>query len=190
MIDPSNITNFNQTDYQLEEVLIFWICVAGKTATVISRNLDRLLESLVGRSPFDKIRRIGAKKLPQTLKDFGIGCYNMKAKTIWGVINSGLDLRTCSIEDLERIAGIGRKTSRCFVMHSRPDAECAGLDVHILKFLREQGHDVPKSTPGTDKAYKSIEKLFLKYANKSGKTVADFDLKIWKKHAYNGGKNV
>jgi hypothetical protein len=37
MIDPSNITNFNLTDHGLQEILIFWICVAGKTATTIAK---------------------------------------------------------------------------------------------------------------------------------------------------------
>jgi len=99
-------------------------------------------------------------------------------------------LRTCSIDELESIFGIGRKTSRCFVMHSRRNAQCAGLDTHILKFLRSKGHDVPKSTPGSKKKYLEIENLFLKYAKKSNKTIAKFDLDIWKKYAYNGGKSI
>lgn len=188
MIDPSDITKYDCSDKDLQEVLIFWICVAGKTATLIARALDRLLNDSEGIDPFDKIRRIGADNLPKLLKNYGIGCYNIKAKAIWALVSSGIDLRTCSTDDLELIPGIGRKTSRCFIMHSRRDAHCAGLDVHILKFLREKGHEVPKSTPSSKKMYEDLENLFIAYAKKSGKPIAEFDLEIWKKYAYNGGK--
>lgn len=189
MIDPSNITNFNLTDNELQEVVLFWICVAGKTATTMARNLDRMLFKLTGDIPFTKIKKVGAEKLPQTLKDFGIGCYNSKARSMWEIVNSNLDLRTCSIEDLEGIYGIGLKTSRCFVIHSRLGAKCAGLDTHVLKFLRNKGHNVPTSTPGSKKKYLEVEKLFLRYVYESGKTVADFDLDVWKSYAVGGENN-
>lgn len=183
MIDPYNITKYNQSNEQLQEVLLFWICVAGKTAAVITRRLDNFLNSLDGGSPFDKIRGVKEDLLPQLLKKYGIGCYNLKAKSIWELVNSNIDLRHCSIEDLEKITGIGRKTSRCFLIHSRPNIKCAGLDVHILNFLRSKGHKVPRSTPNSAKKYCEIESIFLKYVKESGKTVADFDLEIWKQRA-------
>ena len=187
MLDPNQITNFNSTDNELQEVILFWICVAGKNADTTARNLDRLLDSIDGFSPFEKIKKVGAGKLPQTLKKFGIGCYNNKAKSIWEMINSNLDLRTCLIEDLEGIYGIGPKTSRCFIIHTRRDAKCAGLDTHILKFLRSKGHDVPKSTPSSKKQYKELEELFLKYTEESGQSIAEFDLGIWRYYANGHG---
>lgn len=183
MIDPSNITNYNMTDAELEEVLIFWICVAGKTAATIAKGVEKLLADIKGGTPFAKIKRYGYKRLPDKLKECGIGCYTLKAKSLWALVNSNLDLRTCSLEELESIPGIGRKTSRCFVMHSRRGAKCAGLDTHILKFLRSKGHEVPKSTPGSAKKYFEVERLFLKYVKESGQTTADFDLKIWRYYA-------
>ena len=185
MIDPTNITNFNQTDEQLEEVLLFWICVAGKTASIVSKQLDALLNSLDDNTPFDKIKNIGEYRLPELLKSFGIGCYNLKAKSLWQLVNSNMDLRTCTVDDLEKIHGIGRKTSRCFIIHSRADAKYAGLDTHILKFLRAKGHDVPPSTPASKRMYLEIEKLFLTYVKKSKKSVAEYDLDIWKRYARN-----
>ena len=188
MIDADNITNYNLTEYKLEEVLLFWICVAGKTAWVISRNLDKLLSSLEGNSPFDKIRKVGHDLLPQLLKSYGIGCYNLKAKSMWDIVNSQLDLKTCTLEDLENIYGIGPKTSRCFLIHSRPSAHHAGLDTHVLRFLRDMGHEVPNSTPGSKREYRRVENLFLEYVKKSGKTVADFDLEVWRN--YRRGVNM
>jgi len=184
MIYADQITNFNSTDNELQEVILFWICVAGKNADTTARNLDRLLSGIDGNTPFEKIKKVGAEKLPQTLKKFGIGCYNNKARALWEIVNSNLDLRTCSVENLEGIYGIGPKTARCFIIHSRPDAKCAGLDTHILKFLRSKGHDVPKSTPSSKKQYKELEELFLKYTEESGQSVAEFDLGIWRYYAY------
>lgn len=183
MIDPTKITSFNQTDNQLEEVLLFWVLVAGKTAAIISRALENLLTSSKGGSPFDKIRKIGKDKLPNLLKKHGIGCYSIKAKALWDLVNSNLNLRTCTVDDLEKIFGIGPKTARCFIIHSRPDANCAGLDTHILKFLREKGHDVSKATPSNKKQYRELEQVFLKHVKESGKSVAEFDLEIWNRYA-------
>jgi len=187
MIDPSKITNYNLTEPELEEVLIFWICVAGKTAATIAKGVEKLLTDLKGGTPFAKIKQYGCDRLVDKLKECGIGCYTLKARSLWTLVNSDLDLRTCSLEDLESIPGIGRKTSRCFVMHSRRGAKCAGLDTHILKFLRSKGHEVPTSTPGSKKKYLEIEQTFLKYAQASGETAADFDLNICRNYA--NGRN-
>ena len=63
MVDPNNITNYNLTPHKLEEVLSFWICVAGKTAKSIAPRLDNLLDSLEGNSPFEKIKKVGLDQL-------------------------------------------------------------------------------------------------------------------------------
>lgn len=185
MIDPNNITNFEASDNQLEEVITFWILVAGKMAKIASKSLERLLSFIEGTSPFNKIKKVGEDKLPELLKSFGIGCYNSKAKSLWQLVNSNIDLRTCTVDDLEKIHGIGRKTSRCFIMHSRADAQYAGLDTHVLKFLRDKGHNVPVSTPASKKLYLELEQLFLGYVKKSKKSVAEFDLDVWRNYARN-----
>ena len=71
------------------------------------------------------------------------------------------------------------KTSRCFLIHSRKDVKYGGLDTHILKYMKSLGHDVPKSTP-TGKKYLKLEEIFLSLLEKSGKTLSEFDLSIWK----------
>lgn len=112
------------------------------------------------------------------MKSHGIGCYNAKAKTFLCLVRKDFNLKTCTLEDLESIPGIGPKTARCFLIHSRPNQQYAGLDTHVLKFLRDKGHEVPKATP-TGKKYVELEKIFLKYVAESGMSVADFDLLIW-----------
>lgn len=191
MIDPVNITRFQNTKEQLEEVLLFWVLAAGKNAITASRCLDNFLSGIHDKfsvpkyKPFDCIRKI-KEDLPSLLKSYGIGCYNNKAKTFYQLVNSNLDLSTCTAEDLEKIHGIGMKTSRCFIIHSRRDANYAGLDVHLLCFLRDMGYNVPKQTP-TKKSYLEIEKIFLDIVRESGMSVAEYDLMIWRK--YSGRSN-
>ena len=88
------------------------------------------------------------------------------------------------VDELVRVKGIGPKTARFFVMHSRRDQKVATLDVHILKWLREQGVErVPSQTPQNEVAYKRLEEKFLKLAKGLGKDPAELDLEIWKKKA-------
>ena len=123
--------------------------------------------------------------LPQFLKRKGIGCYNNRAKTfrklnhkIWTSIKF---LETATLEELEEIYGIGPKTSRFFLMHSRPNQRVAALDTHILKELNAQGVPAPKSTPAYGRKYKQLEQEFIRLADVAGMSVADYDLHIWKK---------
>jgi thermostable 8-oxoguanine DNA glycosylase len=183
VIDPTKITNFSATDLELEELALFWICAAGKNGKTAARLLDALLQSLPGTTPFNKIRSTDPELLPAQLKAAGIGCQNSKAKSMLQLAHSGIDLRRCLPEDLETIHGIGRKTSRCFILHSRKDARYAALDTHILKFLREQGYDAPISTPASAKKYAELEEAFLQLADAAGKSVAAFDLEIWNYYA-------
>jgi len=187
MVDPINFTNFNRTDKELEETIIFGLLVAGKTALITSRMLDALLRDFnhIGDSPFEILSHFeldGVPRLSQVLKDYGFGCYNMKAKGLHQLVRSGLNLRTCTVDDLETIRGIGMKTSRLFVLHTRKDAMCIPLDVHILHYLRDNGHDVPKATPSSRNKYLKIERLCIKLARKDGKTCAEWDLDIWNQY--------
>lgn len=176
-VDPTNITKYNQTIPFLELDLLFWIVAAGKNGEISSQCLSNLLDTWDnGGSPFEIIRSI--PNLPEELKKHGIGCYNNKARTMKELVNSNLDLRNCTSDDLEKIFGIGCKTSRGFILHSRKGQKYAVIDTHILKFLKELGYDVPKSTP-TKKKYKEIEKIFLSLTDDP----ANLDLKVWNAYA-------
>lgn len=190
MIDPSNITNYNLTDVELEEHILFWVTAAGKSGRTAARCLEVLLSALTynNRSPFTTIKEVYESNIPyplsECMRNFGIGCYNLKSKTFYNLATSGLDLRTCSTEDLEKIKGIGHKTARCFILHSRKGARLSGLDTHMLKHLREMGVEgVPKSTPSSKKKYMILEQEVLKLADEAGMYPADYDLKIWNKYS-------
>lgn len=189
MIDPANITNYKMTDAELEEFAVFSVCVAGKTAKTIAAALDRIFGSLewnMGWSPFNSLKNAwyegGLLELESLLKKNGIGCYTSKAKTLKQLIFSNLNLRICSPKQLEEIYGIGFKTSRFFVMHSREGCRHAALDTHILRWLRNQGVEAPKNTPGSKKQYERLEKEFLQRVP-ADKSPAEFDLEIWNEYS-------
>lgn len=174
LVDPTDITDYNLTVPELELTLLFWIFAAGKNGKTAAKCLENLLNSWHqdGLTPFQIIKRI--PDLPQELRKHGVGCFNNKARTLKELLDSNIDLKDCSVDDLEEIKGIGCKTSRCFLIHSRQNQKLAGLDRHVLKFLDDLGYQVPKSTP-TKKKYKDLESLFLSLTNDSAK----LDLEIW-----------
>lgn len=184
MIDPKNITKFNQTQEELEMVLFWWVLAAGKSGVRSAKQLDNFLQEYkdLNLSPFNLIKHLIKNNINivEKLKSYGIGCYNHKSKSFIELANSNLDLKNCSLIELEKIHGVGKKTSRCFCLHSRLDFKCAGLDTHLLKFLNLCGFlNIPKSTPSSSKEYLRIEKIFLDTADKMGYSPSDLDLKIW-----------
>jgi hypothetical protein len=122
-------------------------------------------------------------QLEDRLRAARTGNYTKLAKAFAQIapkVNSGeLDLRTCAADDLETIHGVGPKTSRFFITWTRPNARHAVLDVHILRWLRQRGHDVPASTPASQKRYAEIEEMFLKIADEFGSTPRELDAAIW-----------
>jgi thermostable 8-oxoguanine DNA glycosylase len=135
--------------------------------------------------PFSIVKGFG-DSLAGSMKSHGMGCYNNKSRSMLALAHSGIDLKTCSVDELESVRGIGPKTARCFLIHSRRGSRHAGLDTHILKYMREMGFEVPKSTP-TGKKYRELEVIFLGLADASGMGLAEFDLNIWKKHESKNG---
>ena len=65
-------------------------------------------------------------------------------------------------------------------MHTRKNARIAGLDTHLLRFLKDLGYEVPNSTPGSNKLYKKIESQYLALVDKTDYSPAELDLVIWR----------
>jgi hypothetical protein len=206
VVDPKFATKYDRTDDELEEFFIFSVCVAGKDAAATARGVDKLLYNLSHiyardevfvLSPFQLIRNLtyiygtefGVNEhiLAAELKKAGIGNYNILSRRLTKLAHTSINLRTCTPDELEVHEGIGSKTSRFFILHSRPNARVAALDTHILKWLNDQGVTAPKSTPSKGSAkYKSLELTFLQLADKLGKSPATLDLEIWNDYSRNG----
>lgn len=161
---------------ELESRLIYAVIVAGKSAQFTDAVMPRFA---FGPSPFDSIRGwVADGCLGSVLKETRAGNYTKLEKCLRELVASQIDIRTCTPEQLERIHGIGLKTSRFFILKTRSNVRYAALDVHVLRWLRAQGYDAPRSTPNGRK-YRELEKIFLSEADKRGLSPGDLDAKIW-----------
>jgi len=159
--------------------------VAGKSAVRISQKVHEMLQGKRNEElPFEYLKR---QNLSRFLREHRTGQYNRTEKALKASFD--LDLKTCSLEELESIYGVGPKTARFFILHSRRDADCAVIDTHILKYLQERVEEkLPKSTPTSMKIYHQLERLFLSFIRTEfpNLTVAEADLKVWSKYAKRG----
>lgn len=188
MINPEKISNFNLTTPELEENILFWVCAAGKNGMTAAKSLNKMLKFLGDMfshhlSPFELLREATCRdrehgSLPGLMKLCGIGCYNNKAETFKLLVSAALNLKTCTVDELMAIKGIGPKTARAFLVHTREAQKFAVIDTHVLKFLRHQGIMAPKSTP-SGKKYNELEQVFLTICHLRGLDVADLDLTVW-----------
>lgn len=195
MINAANIIDYNRTDEQLQELLLFCVAVAGKSSKQIEKALDNFLSLRFNLnrskplSPFKFIRFMnlftkltGCKDvLRSRIIDSKLGQHNKLTRSFTELSESRLDLRKCSIEDLMKIYGIGPKTARFFISSSRPNQKMAILDTHILKYISRYKNNIPKSTP-SGKKYIELEKWFIKHCEERGvQNISEFDLLLWKK---------
>jgi len=144
--------------------------------------LDGFLNALEGLTPFDKIARAWESgTLLDALQRARIGQYGRLSRCY--VESLKLDLRNDSVEAFEAIHGVGPKTARMFIMHSRPNQRLAAIDTHVLKHLKASGIDAPEVTPANSREYRRLEQAFLDLADHAGMTPADYDLMVWKSYA-------
>lgn len=164
---------------ELEARLIYAVIVAGKSADFADQVCYTLWDRIPqGQTPLEWIRGLGPDKLLQELMQARTGNYKKNHKCLWELAHWGLNLQTCTPQDLEAIYGIGPKTSRFFILWTRPNERFAVLDVHILRWLRSQGVGCPERTP-RGKRYYDLERRFIKLADSLGKTPRELDYEIW-----------
>jgi len=173
------------TKPELEWWILFGICVAGKSAKQTQAKLEAMLRDpeIDAGSPFQRIdTAIRKRLLGRLLRKHKMGKYALFNKAFRAAIQINLD--TVSVESLEKVPGIGPKTARMVAMYGFPDTsgDVAVLDTHVLKWLRAQGYDAPKSTP-TGRRYLELEKAFIEEARRRGKTVRELDTSVWNQFA-------
>lgn len=187
-VDPTQIPK-KMTIEELEYFVLFAICVAGKGAKQTQEKLNQYLESRNKCSPFNIVKIDmedygGFNALEYNLKKVKIGQYKRIEKAFREVVK--LDVtKDLTVEKLEAIPGIGPKTARFIVLYTNPDADCAVIDTHVLKFLKKEypAFDVPKSTPSKGRKYKELEELFQYSAKRAGKSVRELDSEVWQFYA-------
>ena len=194
MIDPYKITNYNRNQYELEEFLLFCIVVAGKTAYIQAQKLNDFLVSVNTRlmmpeniNPFQSLKSAEQHGiLFEEIKKAKLGQYKKIYSGFKFITQIDYNLSKMTPQILEKIPGVGMKTSRFFLLHSDTfyKDKIAILDTHILKFIKENIDDrAPKSTPVIPLTYRFWEDMFLSWCKQNDKNVADFDLEVWKSYA-------
>ncbi len=198
MIDPSNVTNPARTDPELEEFLLFCVVVAGKNADQQAAKLDRFLGR---RRPFAFIRSSDREgMLDARLREVRLGKYALLARSFRELALSGADLRRCGWEDLTRFPGIGIKTAKFFVLHSRAGEMHGVLDTHVLGWMRDHWEPgkrrtsaVPRHSPQDPAHYRFWETVYfgMVSARHHGSAAgavdwARFDLDLWKERRADG----
>jgi thermostable 8-oxoguanine DNA glycosylase len=183
LIDPKKITNFSRTQAELQSFFLFGLFCAGKNSDYAAKCLAKLLHTIEGETPFEVLKNLGEIGIYNALCASRIGQYNRLTKAVMSAVN--LDLATCTLEELMKVHGVGQKTARFFLLHTRPNCQCAVLDTHILKWLRDNQVDAPQNTPTSVKQYKDLEEkfLFLANANFPFMSIADVDLTLWMKYS-------
>jgi thermostable 8-oxoguanine DNA glycosylase len=188
MINPAEVTNYNRTQYELEEFILFCINVAGKKSAIEAPKLEVFIERAKDitkeTSPFNCIRKlIKLGRLNEIMHWAKLSPYAQRYNSYVAVAKIK-DLQTVTLNRLLQVPGIGLKTARFFLSHSREDFDEPMLDTHILRFLRDQGYvDAPKSTPSNENTYHYFANIFKNIARQLGKSVTDLDLEIWKQYS-------
>ena len=186
---PEHLQDFERSLGQLEWFWLFSIAVAGKRAELMAEKVDQFCFTYPDLLPFGvvaRLKRLGV--LMETIERLRFGQYTRISGAYLYSSQHFNSLKTTTIEELERCPGVGPKTSRFFVMNPRPDQLYAALDTHILHFLRDQGHDAPRSTPPAGPKYTKFENAFLDIADERGLSPAVLDFHVWA--AYREGRRV
>ncbi len=186
---PEHLQDFERSRGQLQWFWMFSIAVAGKRAELMAEKVDQLCYTYPDELPFTvlaKLKRLGV--LTETLERLRFGQYTRIQKAYSYSVQHFTSLGTATVDELERCPGVGPKTSRFFVMNTRPDQRYAALDTHILHFLRDHGHDAPRSTPPAGPKYTKFENAFLDIADERGLPPAVLDFHVWA--AYREGRRV
>lgn len=120
------------------------------------------------------------------LRESKLGQYQRIASVFRAAAHSWLNLHSCTVADLMKFPGVGPKTARFFILHSRPNQRLAVLDTHILSRLRElfPKARIPKSTPQDPATYDMLEALWIGYHCRAGNDdFAKVDLTTWSSKA-------
>lgn len=178
MVDPFNVTDYNRTTEELEEFFLFCVFVAGKNAVQTAEKTHKFYNRVGPISGW-----VNKYYLITQAKKQKLGKYGVLLGFFDKVIFDKPDLTQITLDELLEYPGVGPKTARFFLLHSRDNVKVAVLDTHILKYLNNHGIFAPKSTP-QGKTYLKLEKEFLKLYSQNGnnKSLAAFDLDIWKSY--------
>lgn len=178
---------------EYELFLLHAIIVAGKNAPFANAKCKQLLTGWSG-TPFEFLHKhVKEGTLDQTFRNARTGNYRKMSVCIPALLARNINLETCWTHDLEGIPYLGLKTTRYFLLYTRPEDQTnslAAIDTHVLKWLRENKwaqkrlkqlgiNKVPQSTPSNPQLYAQLERVVCEYAKLAGMTARQWDSTNW-----------
>ena len=153
MINPAKVKNYNRTESELEEFLLFGINVAGKKSAVEAPKLEAFLRGArkLDVSPFDWIRLLQ--------EDGGLKSF-MKVR--------GIGMKTARFFLSNTRKDFDEPMLDTHIMSWLRDQGYV---------------NAPKSTPSSKKVYDYWADIFKDYARQLGKSVRELDIEIWKEYS-------
>lgn len=191
-IDYKNIKNYQRNTTELLEFLLWCTVTPGKSSKTITPRFN----NLIAECPANIVIRTHGNRVRSLLQKHGIGQYN-RLRRAWhdigfGSFNnvncrSGQFLKNATREQLTQIHGVGLKTASFFIQNTRPWADIAVLDTHILKWLRDEFYPfpVPRSTPQDPDLYNQLEAMFVGAAAVLNIEPAELDMQLWSHYSNN-----
>ena len=181
MIDPMRVTNYERGKAQLEAFWTFCIVVAGRNSEYAARVVSDLLRRAMNRNetPFEWMRELGPEGIRSKLVAHKAGQYTRISRAL--VESLSLDLGSCTLDELEGIHGVGPKTARFFLLHTRKDVEHVVLDTHVIKWLARMGVDVPRKIYANKDDYRFYEAIAISLYRSHFPmlSLAEADLLVW-----------
>lgn len=177
-----------------QKFLLTCLCVAGKNAKVQQGKVDVFCTNVANNLQsdlgiFDTLRKLseGTRSafVDRELRHVRMGQYKRITAAINYLIGKlnicEVDWSTATRSDLVACPGLGMKTASFYLVYSQ-GGRYAILDVHILKWLKSRGYNVPTRTPASQKEYLKLEEAFFQELIREGMSLdslASFDFSIW-----------
>ncbi len=182
LVDPRHITKYDRTPRELELFFLFTIFVANKPTMVTAEKLTAMFGH-IRKMPREYLKNLGPYRRQGLWRKHKLGQYARVERAVSESFD--MDLARSDLGSFTKIYGIGNKTARYFLLHSRRSACYAVIDTHILKYLRAKGYSAPMSTPSTNNQYEILECLWLDEIKRDfpGMTAAEADLAIWRQYS-------
>jgi thermostable 8-oxoguanine DNA glycosylase len=196
-IDPHRLNEYISKDSSKEMIELFFFCcliVAGKKADVMFPKAYNVIANSrynnSDLSPFDFLKRMFEYgSLSNILIENGTGQYSKINNCIEDLIHFDYDgdsIKSLTPQELEKVRGIGPKTSRFFLSYVSPNEnEYAIIDTHITKFLMAINPRLKKSTD-----YYTFEKEYLNICKLINKNPKEFDLEIWNAYSRRDNEDI
>jgi thermostable 8-oxoguanine DNA glycosylase len=175
---------FDRSQAELQQYILTCILTAGQKAEFAEQKANDLTADIPeGKLPCQVL--VAKDDLDGYLRSRRTGKYRYLGQAIRRIAE--LDLTTATEQELRSVPGISFKTARIFLLRSRQGAPHAALDVHTLRFLRENSAmAVPDKAPSSECEYLKLEAELLRLFSEKypGLTPSQADGVVW--NSYRG----